>query len=242
MAHIDGSYIVYTCVAKMEWKRTNTPICDLFCVRAMLVCYQFASYFISVFLKWCTMQRNGNGKFYWRTQYITINPQPYIRSISFFKEIFCLLIISLLEFSAFNFFTGPQPFLTFLPDNVMLMVMSLLDIPSLLQLSQVNKRCHLLFMDEYLWTDVDLSTVPKLNVGKFKKIIRDRLSPRLWRLKLQSNAVECQRKHTLRPIITSVALDELFKKCPCVKIIHFHNCDFGQVQLKTFFCVKFNVL
>ena len=117
----------------------------------------------------------------------------------------------------------------------MLMVMSLLDIPSLLQLSQVNKRCYLLFTDEYIWSDVNLSTIPKLDVGKVKKIIRDRLSPRLWRLKLQSNAVECQRRHTLRPIITSAALDELFKKCPYVKIIYLHNCDLGQVQLKILF-------
>lgn len=109
--------------------------------------------------------------------------------------------------------------------------MSLLDILSLIRFSRVNKRYHLLYTDEYLWSDVDLSTIPRLDVQKVKKVIRDRLHPALWRVTLKSNAVECQRKSTLRPIITSSALDELFKKCPLIQDIHLHNCDLGQVQL-----------
>ena len=107
--------------------------------------------------------------------------------------------------------------------------MTLLDICSLLRLSQVNRRYYLLHSDECIWTDVDLSTITWLDVRIVKKLIRDKLHPALWRLSLRSNAVECQRKPKLRPIMTSSALDDIFKKCPHVRIIRLHNFDISQV-------------
>ena len=107
--------------------------------------------------------------------------------------------------------------------------MTLLDIRSLLRLSQVNRRYYLLHSDECIWTDVDLSTVAWQDVRIVKKLIRDKLHPTLWRLTLRSNAVECQRKPKLRPIMTSSALDDIFRKCPHVRIIRLHNFDISQV-------------
>lgn len=103
--------------------------------------------------------------------------------------------------------------------------MALLDIPSLLCLSRVNRRYYHLHSDEYIWTDVDLTTVPKLNVQLVKKVIRDKLHPALWRLTLCSNAAECQRKPKLRPSITSSALDDIFRKCQRIRCIRLHNFE-----------------
>jgi hypothetical protein len=122
-----------------------------------------------------------------------------------------------------------EPSLALIPDNVALRIMTLLDIHSLLRLSQVNKRYYLLHSDECIWTDVDLSTVAWSDVRIVKKVIRDKLHPALWRLTLRSNAVECQRKPKLRPIMTSSALDDIFRKCPHIRIIRLHNFDISQL-------------
>lgn len=118
-----------------------------------------------------------------------------------------------------------QPSLALLPDNVALRIMALLDIPSLLSLSQVSQRFYLLHSDEYIWTDVDLTTITKLDVQTLKRLVRDKFHPGLWRLTIRSNAVECQKKHKLRPVITSSALDDIFKKCPQVRQLTLYNCD-----------------
>ena len=62
-----------------------------------------------------------------------------------------------------------------------------------------------------------------------KKFIREKLHPALWRLTLRSNAIECQRRPKMRPIITGAALDELFKKCPNIQTITLDNVDLSQV-------------
>ena len=128
------------------------------------------------------------------------------------------------------FFLAPKPSLSLLPDNVVLKIMSFLDIPSLMSLAQINHRYYLLHSDEFIWTDVDLSTVPRLDVQKVKKLIREKLHPALWRLTLQSNAIQCQRQPKMRPIITGSALDDLFKKCPNVRSIKLDNVDVLQVS------------
>lgn len=109
--------------------------------------------------------------------------------------------------------------------------MALLDIPSLFCLSRINRRYYHLHSDEYIWTDVDLTTVPKLNVQLVKNVIRDKLHPALWRLTLCSNAAERQRKPKLRPPITSSALDDIFRKCRHIRCIRLHNFDISQVYI-----------
>ena len=125
--------------------------------------------------------------------------------------------------------SASEPSLSLLPDNVALRIMWYLDLPSLISLAKVNRRYYHLHSDEYIWTDVDLSTVPKLNVQRIKRLIREKLHPALWRVTLQSNAHQCQRNSTLRPVITSAALDDLFTKCPKIRTIKLDCCDLSQV-------------
>ncbi|CAI8013209.1 F-box/LRR-repeat protein 12 [Geodia barretti] len=132
-------------------------------------------------------------------------------------------------FNSFGLSIAVEPSLSLLPDNVVLKIMSFLDVPSMMSLARINRRFYLLHSDEYIWSDVDLSTVPKLDVQRMKKFIREKLHPALWRLTLRSNAIECQRRPKMRPIITGAALDELFKKCPNIQTITLDNVDLSQL-------------
>ena len=132
-------------------------------------------------------------------------------------------------FNSFGLSIAVEPSLSLLPDNVVLKIMSFLDVPSMMSLARINRRFYLLHSDEYIWSDVDLGTVPKLDVQRMKKFIREKLHPALWRLTLRSNAIECQRRPKMRPIITGAALDELFKKCPNIQTITLDNVDLSQV-------------
>ena len=134
-----------------------------------------------------------------------------------------------IQFCCLCVHVASQPSFGFLPDSIALRIMALLDILSLFSLSQVNRRYYLLHSDEFIWTDVDLSTIPRLNVHTVKKLVCNKLHPRLWRLILRSNAVECQRKHKLRPALTSSSLDDIFRRCPTIRNITLLNCDLSQV-------------
>lgn len=131
--------------------------------------------------------------------------------------------------------TGPS--LTLMPDNIVLWILSLLDVPSLMNIARVNRRFYQLHSDEYVWRDVDLSTLSKLNVKRLKDIISKKLHPSLWRLSIQSNAVECQANSKMRPIINSVTMDELFKKCPQMRIIKLVNIDLTKVERVWYNCI-----
>ena len=128
-----------------------------------------------------------------------------------------------------SFLTASQPSLSLLPDNIALKIISYLDIPSMISLAKVNHRYYHLHLDEFIWTDVDLSTIPRLDVRKLKQLIREKLHHALWRITLRSNAVECQRHSSMRPIVTSSAVDELFQKCCTIRNIKLENVDLSQV-------------
>lgn len=127
-----------------------------------------------------------------------------------------------------------QPSLALLPDNVALKIMSFLDITSLISLSRTNRRYYTLHTDESIWKDVDLSTIAWLDVQTLKRLVRDKLHPALWRLTLRSNAMECQRQPKLRPIITSSALNDIFRKCHYIRNISLHNLDLSQVYMYSY--------
>ena len=106
--------------------------------------------------------------------------------------------------------------------------MNCLDITSLVQLSRVSRRFHHLYTDESVWNEVDLTTIAsKLDVRKLKKIIHERLPRNLMGIKLASTHV--QKKQ----IITGVALDELFDRCPNIQAITLKECDLTQVNMVT---------
>lgn len=121
---------------------------------------------------------------------------------------------------------APQPSLELLPDSLLLEILSLLDVHSLIRLSRVCKRFHHLYTDEYIWSNVDLtsrSVGSKLDVRKLKKIVHDRIPPTLRRVKLSSN-------HPKKPpVVTASVLNDLFSKCPTIKNITLENCDLTTV-------------
>lgn len=121
---------------------------------------------------------------------------------------------------------APQPSLELLPDSLLLEILSLLDVHSLICLSRVCKRFHHLYTDEYIWSNVDLtsrSVGSKLDVRKLKKIVHDRIPPTLRRVKLSSN-------HPKKPpVVTASVLNDLFSKCPTIKNITLENCDLTTV-------------
>ena len=131
----------------------------------------------------------------------------------------CLFIINFIV-------AAPQPSLELLPDNLLLRILSLLDVHSLISLSRVCKRFHHLYTDEYIWNDADLrsrSVGSKLNVHKLKKIVHDRIPSTLQKVKLSSN-------HPRKPpVVTAAVLNDLLNKCSGVKNITVETCDLTTV-------------
>lgn len=104
-----------------------------------------------------------------------------------------------------------------------------LDILSLARLSRTCKRFRDLYKDKSVWKSIDLSTLPKNNVRKMKKLIKDRLPPDLHTIKLTSNASSTVQKKS-PPVITVDVLNELLTKCPNIKSLTLMNCDFRDIK------------
>ncbi|XP_064405836.1 F-box/LRR-repeat protein 12-like isoform X2 [Halichondria panicea] len=120
---------------------------------------------------------------------------------------------------------APRPILDGLPDNIMLCILSLLDIWSLIKMSRVCKRFHHLYSDEFIWNSVDLTRESvgfKLDPRRLKNIIRLNLPKSVSRVKLSSNAFSLSSK---QPVVTESVFDLLFERCPNITSIAVHQCD-----------------
>ena len=148
----------------------------------------------------------------------------------------------------FLYTSAPQATLYGLPGDILLTVMSLLDVHSLISLSRVCRRFHDLHSDTCIWSDIDLtdsSLRARLDAQKLKKIIHTYLPSSLWRIKLSSNSPSKKIIHTSppptknapstsskNPILTESLLDDLFIQCPRIKIIVLNKCDLTGVRSK----------
>lgn len=135
-----------------------------------------------------------------------------------------------------TFFVAPCPILEGLPDNIMLCIMSLLDLQSLVNLSRVCVRFHHLYSDESIWSSVDLTRESigcKLDPNKLKKIIRFHLSEFVRCVKLSSNANSLSSN---KPAVTESVLDLLFERCPNITSIALHKCDMTIVSIAKLKC------
>ena len=63
--YVHGEVLVRIYMHKMELNKTDTSVHDLFSILVMSVRYSSNSRLSSLFLKRATMQRKGNGKFFW---------------------------------------------------------------------------------------------------------------------------------------------------------------------------------
>lgn len=109
--------------------------------------------------------------------------------------------------------------------------MSLLDVHSLINLSRVSRRFHHLHGDESVWSDVDLtdrSLGRRLDTRKLKRVIHTYLPSTLWRIKLSSNSQSLSSKN---PIVTEALLNDIFARCPAVRVVILHRCDLTNVSL-----------
>ena len=124
---------------------------------------------------------------------------------------------------------SPEPNLDCLPDTLTLYIMGKLDIVSLVRLARTCKRFYHLHREECLWTNVDMTTLPQIDVRKMKKIIENYVSPKLEIISIQSNFKLNRAK---KPKIDANVLDFLIKRCPSVKYLRLLNCDLSEA-LKT---------
>ncbi|XP_011409088.1 PREDICTED: F-box/LRR-repeat protein 12-like [Amphimedon queenslandica] len=124
---------------------------------------------------------------------------------------------------------SPEPNLDCLPDTLTLYIMGKLDIVSLVRLARTCKRFYHLHREECLWTNVDMTTLPQIDVRKMKKIIENYVSPKLQIISIQSNF---RLNRAKKPKIDGNVLDFLFKRCPSIKYLRLLNCDLSEV-LKT---------
>ena len=125
--------------------------------------------------------------------------------------------------------TAPHATLDGLPDNIVLFIMTFLDLRSLVMLSRACRRFHHLYSDESIWEEVDLSresTGVRLDARKLKQIVRTHLSESVLSVKLSSNAFSSSKP----PIVTEPVLDLLFERCPNIQRISLHKCDLTTVS------------
>ena len=124
---------------------------------------------------------------------------------------------------------SPKPSLDCLPDTITLYVMGKLDIVSLIRLARTCKRFYHLHREEKLWTNVDMTTLPPLDVRKIKKVIENYISPKLEVIRIQSNFQSSfQSTHSKKPKIDTNVLDFLVRKCPSIKDLQILNCDLSE--------------
>ena len=129
---------------------------------------------------------------------------------------------------------APQASLVFLPDNVLLHVLSYLDVVSLVRVSRTCRRVHQLFSDETLWVDVDLGFMAECggDVRTLKKFIRRQLGPATKTVRVTSNAYGHRKSKSGRhpPLVTASLLEEVMERCPHLTALDIRDCDLTQVR------------
>lgn len=73
--------------------------------------------------------------------------------------------------------------------------------------------------------DVNMTTLPSMDVRKIKKVIEQYLSPKLYSVHIQSN----YQLKAKKPKIDVNILDTLVSRCPDIKAIQLLNCDLSEV-------------
>ena len=101
-----------------------------------------------------------------------------------------------------------------------------LDVVSLFRISRVCKRFFHLGQEEMLWTHVDMTTLPSIDLRKIRKFIDQKLSPKLHSISMQSS-FQLKAK---RPRIDNNVLNALVEKCPNIKKIELRNCDLSALS------------
>lgn len=102
--------------------------------------------------------------------------------------------------------------------------MQYLDALSVIRLSQVSKRFYYLSQDDYVWVNVDMSSLPYMDIRNTKKFIDLKLHPKLHSIKMQSS-YELRGKAARKPRIDLGVLNTLVHKCPEIVNIELLNCD-----------------
>ena len=136
-----------------------------------------------------------------------------------------------------------------LPDNITLLIMFYLDALSLIRFSRVCKRFYHLSQEDILWSNVDMSTLPYMDIKKTKKFIVEKLSPNLRTITIESNyglkaqfrlahkPKETQSTSSPRyvqtpskPKIDISVLNVLMEKCPKLCEIKLRHCDLTAID------------
>ena len=132
------------------------------------------------------------------------------------------------------FSPAPSSCLDGLPDNVILLILSYLNLISLLFFSRVCRRFHHLSLDPSAWESVELTRESmggkKLSALALKRIVRSHLKPCLRRVVLEETNLKGNA------VVTDALLELLFSCCPRVQSITLLNCDTRKV------CYNFFVL
>ena len=99
-----------------------------------------------------------------------------------------------------------------------------LDALSIIRLSRVSKRFYHLSMDEKVWLNVDMSTLPYMDIRNTKKFIDWKLSPKLRTISIQSG-YELKGKAARKPKVDLGVLNALVTKCTDIVEINLICCD-----------------
>ena len=110
--------------------------------------------------------------------------------------------------------------LDLLPDDIVLNIMSLLDITSVILLSRVCKRFHQLHGNPAVWRDVDLTYYNKTSDLDNEIVCLKYLGPYTWRVKYYAFLPEV----LLQLENGGVPIEDLFAKCPNIRSITLHGC------------------
>ena len=123
-------------------------------------------------------------------------------------------------------FLAPYASLDGLPDNVILLILSYLNVVSLVLLSRVCRRFHRLSRDVSAWESVELTRASmgrRLNSVTLKRVIRTHLPLSLRRVTLE------ETNPRGNAVITEALIELLFGCCPRMESIALLHCDMKKV-------------
>nr|AGE81787.1 F-box and leucine-rich repeat protein 12 [Xenopus laevis] len=129
-------------------------------------------------------------------------------------------IMSALASAAENSGISGTPVLSWLPDSVLLEVLSFLSIRDLVRSGRVCKRWRRLIMDKTLWRHINL-TPYKLNSKTLWHLIRHKFVASLQTLKLKGMLQSVKKQEFLTPAI----LQEMEKRFPHLKTLHLEQTN-----------------
>lgn len=114
-----------------------------------------------------------------------------------------------------------------LPDNIMLIIFSFLDIKSLCAGSKVCRRWYHLGKDRSLWRSVDLRPWP-LALRTLWKVVRNRISESVIELQIKGFIGTAKKNDK----ISLSLLEEIKTKCPNLEKLTLCYCDMRNVDVR----------